>query len=38
MLTEEFENVWYGGFDIDEKRYKHCTSAYSEISEMVKQQ
>lgn len=38
ILTEEFENVWYGGFDIDEKGYKHCTSAYSEISEIVKQQ
>jgi hypothetical protein len=38
MLTVEFENVWYGGFDIDEMKYKHCASAYSEISEMVKQQ
>lgn len=37
-LTQEFENVWYGGADLDENTYKHYTSAYHEIYGIVKLQ
>lgn len=35
-ITLEFENIWYGGLDIDEAGYKKYYSNYNEIFESLK--
>lgn len=34
-VTSEFENIWYGGFDIDEAGYKNYYLVYNEIFESL---
>lgn len=35
LITNDFENIWYGGFDVDHNNYSLLISKYSEVNSLL---